>query len=119
MALPQRPTRAVQIVYNPPGDDVAGEQVSLRNAGTDTVALAGWTLRDAGVTPNTYTFPAFSLAAGATVTVWVKAGTDTATEMYWAAMRGWNNDGDEVVLRDGGGRGGRVRMRAVEAAVWG
>ena len=36
--------------------------------------------------------------------MWVKSGTDTATDLYWG--RGnpvWNNDGDVAVLRDAGG----------------
>lgn len=55
----------VRIVYNPPGDDLAAERVELRNGGADAATLTGWTLHDAAATPNTYTFPAFSLASGA------------------------------------------------------
>ena len=42
--------------------------------------------------------------AGATVTVWVKAGTDTGSELF--SGRGsavWNNDGDTAVVKDNGG----------------
>lgn len=101
-AAPAPDLRLVQIVYNPPGDDVAGEQVSLRNAGADAVALDGWTIHDGATTPNTYTFPAFSLASGAAVTVWVKAGTDSAMDLYWGrASAVWNNDGDTATVKDG------------------
>lgn len=94
--------RLVRIVYNPPGDDVAGERVDLRNAGAGAVALNGWTIHDGATTPNTYTFPAFSLAGGAAVTVWVKAGTDSATDVYWGrASAVWNNDGDTATVKDG------------------
>jgi len=43
----------VRIVYNPPGHDVAGKRVDLRNAWTGAVALDGWTLHDEAATPNT------------------------------------------------------------------
>ena len=42
--------------------------------------------------------------AGETVTVWVKVGTDTASDLY--SGRGsavWNNDGDTATLTDAGG----------------
>ena len=64
--------------------------------------LSGWTLEDAA--SYKYTFPTFTLSAGATVTVWVKAGTDTGSELF--SGRGsavWNNDGDTAVVKDNGG----------------
>jgi phosphatidylserine/phosphatidylglycerophosphate/cardiolipin synthase-like enzyme len=94
--------RLVRIVYNSEGDDVAGERVEMRNFGGAAVALSGWTLEDAG--SYRYTFPAFSLAAGGTVTVWVKGGVDTGTELF--SGRGsavWNNEGDVGTVRDGDG----------------
>lgn len=95
--------RLVRIVHNPDGDDVQGERVELRNVGEGAAAMAGWTLADAA--SYVYAFPAgFVFPAGATVTVWVKAGTDTATELY--SGRGsavWNNEGDVATVRDGGG----------------
>ncbi len=74
---PVADVRLVRIVYNPEGDDVAGERVEMRNFGGTAAELSGWTLADAA--SYVYTFPAFTLSAGATVTVWVKAGTDTGT----------------------------------------
>ena len=61
--------------------------------------LSGWTLEDAA--NYRYTFPVFTLAAGATVTVWVKMGTGAGSESF--SGRGsavWNNDGDMAVVRD-------------------
>ena len=94
--------RLVRIVYNPDGDDVAGERVEMRNVGGTTAEMSGWTLEDAA--SYRYTFPAFSLAAGATVTVWVKVGMDTVSELF--SGRGsavWNNEGDTAVVKDNGG----------------
>ncbi len=78
--------------------------MDLRNAGAGAVPLTGWTLSDGAANPNTYTFPGFSLASGAAVTVWVGAGTDTATDLFWGRGSAvWNNDGDVALLRDAGG----------------
>jgi hypothetical protein len=90
------------VLFDPPGDDLAGEYVLLRNAGQEATALMGWTLRDeAGAI---YTFPSFTLAAGADVRVWVKAGADDGASLYWGRTQPvWNNTGDTVTLRDTSG----------------
>jgi endonuclease G len=93
-----------EIVYNPDGDDVQGEYVLLRNDGAGPAAMAGWTLRDAATPPIVYTFPAFTLAPGAEVRLWVKAGADDAANLYWGrAQPVWNNTGDTATLRDADG----------------
>jgi phosphatidylserine/phosphatidylglycerophosphate/cardiolipin synthase-like enzyme len=76
--------RLVRIVYNPAGDDVAGERVEVRNFGGTVVELSGWTLEDAG--SYRYAFPAFSLAAG--------GDGDCVGE-------GWGGYGDGVVFGAG------------------
>jgi len=97
---PHRPPH--RIVYNPDGSDAEGERVELRNGGDTAADLTGWTLEDAA--SYRYPFPAFTLAAGATVTVWVKAGADTASDLYSGRESAvWNNDGDTATVRDGVG----------------
>ena len=99
---PSVAVRLARIVYDPAGSDVDGERVEIRNVGEIAAELSGWTLADAA--SYRYTFPAFTLAAGATVTVWVKAGTDTASDLY--SGRGaavWNNNGDSATLADADG----------------
>ena len=99
---PSVAVRLARIVYDPAGSDVDGERVEIRNVGEIAAELSGWTLVDAA--SYRYTFPAFTLAAGATVTVWVKAGTDTASDLY--SGRGaavWNNNGDSATLADADG----------------
>jgi len=99
---PSTAVRLARIVYDPAGSDVDGERVEIRNVGEIAAELSGWTLADAA--SYRYTFPAFTLAAGATVTVWVKAGTDTASDLY--SGRGaavWNNNGDSATLADADG----------------
>ena len=82
---------------NPPGDDnlnLNGEYVTICNGGGAAVALTGWRLTDDGAR-HTYTFPTFSLSAGASVSVHSGAGTNTATALYWHSNGAiWNNDGD-------------------------
>jgi endonuclease G len=107
-AQPASPAGAAQgvsietIDYNPPGDDLAGEHVLLQNTGGRAASLAGWTLEDeAGAT---FTFPAFTLAPAAEVRVWVQAGADDASNLYWSRTQPvWNNGGDTAILRDANG----------------
>lgn len=104
---PTTPTPASVVVtfieYDPPGDDVVGEYVMLRNTGGSAATMTGWTLRD--LANNTYTFPAFTLAAGAEVRVWTGAGPDDGANLYWGRGQAvWNNTGgDAAILRDSGG----------------
>lgn len=90
------------IVYNPAGDDVAGEYVRIENKGGVTAVLTGWTLSDND--SHVYNFPGgFSLSPGAAVQVWVKSGANNATNLYWGSVQAvWTNTGDTAYLRSGG-----------------
>jgi hypothetical protein len=79
------------------------EYVVIHNGGSGAADMTGWTLRDLANT--TYAFPAFSLAAGADVKVWTKAGANDAANLYWGRSTAvWNNTGgDTASLRDAGG----------------
>lgn len=91
------------IEFNPEGRDVEGEFVRIGNGGKAPIELTGWTLRD-GESRHTYTFPAFTLAPGAEVQLWTKAGADDAASLYWGQRAAvWNNDGDTAVLADAEG----------------
>lgn len=104
---PVTPTPAsvsiMAIEYDPPGDDVVGEYVVIRNGGGSAVTMTGWTLRD--LANNTYTFPAFTLAAGAEVRVWTGPGINNAANLYWGRGQAvWNNTGgDTAIVRDASG----------------
>ncbi len=88
------------IEYNPEGRDVEGEYVRISNGSDAAIDLTGWSLRDFA-TRHVYTFPAFTLAAGAEVQVWTKAGDDDAANLYWGNRSAiWNNEGDTAVLSD-------------------
>jgi hypothetical protein len=102
---PTRPpdVQITTIRYDPPGSDVDGEYVRIRNRGDSLADMERWTLRDKA--NHTYTFPAFILYAGASVRVWTKSGTNTATDLYWGAGRAiWNDDEDTAYLRNAQGQ---------------
>jgi competence protein ComEC len=80
------------------GLDLQNEWVSVRNTGTAPVQMQGCTISDASV--HVYTFPSFTLASEATVTVYTGAGTNTATALYWGLGSSvWNNTGDTATLK--------------------
>ena len=78
------------------------ESVLIRNDGAGAPDMSGWTLCD--LLPNIYSFPAFTLAAGAEVRVWTTSGADDGANLFW--NRGtavWNNGGDTAILSDAHG----------------
>ena len=97
-----------QASYDSPGSDTGSntslnaEYVVLKNYGTTTKTLTGWTLRDkAG---HVYTFGTFTLAGGAYVTIHTGSGTNTASHRYWGSRAYiWNNTGDTAYLRGADG----------------
>ena len=93
----------INVEFNPPGDDIVGEYVLLRNSGSKTIDLSGWELRDSG--GAVYIFSAFTLKAGAEVRIWTGSGADTASDLFWNRTQAvWNNDGDTATLRDANGK---------------
>lgn len=101
-ALPPANVVIAAVVFDPPGDDLAGEYVLLGNTGGRPADLSGWTLEDeAGAR---YTFPAVTLAPGAELRIWTGAGSDGDGSLYWGrAQPVWNNGGDTATLRDAAG----------------
>ncbi|MDQ1700605.1 MAG: hypothetical protein QOG34_2468 [Frankiaceae bacterium] len=97
-----------RIQYNAPGTDttantsVNGEYVVVKNLGTRSVSLTGWTLRDAQ--NHIYKFGTFSLGAGKAVVVHTGKGTNSSTLRYWGlGWHVWNNTGDTAYLRNAAG----------------
>jgi hypothetical protein len=91
------------IEYNPDGDDVIGEFVRIQNLGSAAQLMTGWTLSDESA--HVYSFPTFTLAAGGTVQIWTKSGTDTTTDLYWGSSSAiWNNTGDTATLKSDQGQ---------------
>jgi hypothetical protein len=99
--------RITKIYYDSPGSDLGGatslkaEYVVIKNTTRTARTLTGWTLRDR--TGFTFTFPAFTLKGGATVTVHTGTGKATATHRYYGHTGRryvWNNTGDTAYLHD-------------------
>jgi hypothetical protein len=112
VAIPQASATSViqlgRIQYNAPGTDtssvtsVNGEYVVIKNLGTHSVSLTGWTLRDAS--NHIYTFTSFALGAGKSVAVHTGKGTNTAAVRHWGlTWHVWNNGGDTAYLRTSSG----------------
>ena len=101
--------RIIELVWDPPGDEVAGERVVLRSDRLQRVSLKGWTLRDVKVhtssSPWSFVFPDVELAPGEDIVLWTKAGHADAHNLYWGLNHAvWNNvGGDTAVLSDSAG----------------
>ncbi|MDX1450531.1 MAG: lamin tail domain-containing protein [Acidimicrobiia bacterium] len=89
---------------DPPGDDLAGEIVTLGNDGPTPADLSGWVLRDES-SANRYSIPSGTvLEPGGILTIWTGCGNDTAADLFWCADQPvWNNGGDAAFLLDPNG----------------
>lgn len=78
------PIEITEIQAAPPerGDALNGEYVTLRNTGDTAVDCSGFLLSFAGWQSPFYTFGAFTLDAGKTVTIRNGTGEDTASTRY-------------------------------------
>jgi Lamin Tail Domain len=108
-ALAASPIKLGRIYYDSPGTDTRtntslnAEWFTVRNTGTRTVNLAGWTVRDAS--SHVYRFGTFYLKAGYSVRVHTGSGTNTASNRYWGSGNYiWNNTGDTATLRNPAGK---------------
>jgi hypothetical protein len=97
--------RFTKAQYNSPGSDTGSnaslnaEFVRITNYRSTDKVLTDWTITDrAGFE---YTFPTFTLKAGASVRVHTGSGTDSKTDLYWdRSWYVWNNTGDTAYLRN-------------------
>ncbi|MHC1624081.1 MAG: lamin tail domain-containing protein [Candidatus Methanospirareceae archaeon] len=79
------------------------EYAILKNTCSHSIDMTGGTVKNEA--NHIYTFPDFTLAGGATVTLYTGSGKDITTELYWNSSGHscnaiWNNDGDTLYLRD-------------------
>ncbi len=96
MAAGTADLRITEILPNP----TDREFIEIHNAGTQPVALQGFTIHDAA--NNTFTFGNRTLAPGARIVVW-GGGADDALGPAWSKASVWNNGGDTATLRDAAG----------------
>jgi hypothetical protein len=98
------------VQYNTPGPDLPvtnaklnKEFVTLKNTGTTSRNLTGWTVED--LAGHVYTFGRFTLKAGAKVVIHTGSGTNNSTNRYWDhGYYVWNNTGDKAKLHTAAGR---------------
>ena len=87
---------------SPEKENLIDEWIEISNLGTEDVSLAGWTLQDAQ--NHTYSFPDFSLSAGAKAKIRTGMGNDTSEDLFWNRSSSiWNNGGDAATLTDASG----------------
>jgi Lamin Tail Domain len=112
-AVPAEAASAIQfgrIQYNAQGTDratnvsVNGEYVIIKNLGSTSRSLTGWTVRDAQ--NHVYKFGKFTIGARKSVVLRTGKGTNTSTTRYWGSgYHIWNNTGDKAYLRNASGTG--------------
>ena len=91
------------IEYDTPDREVDGEYVLIWNTNDVPVDLTGWTLTS-NESKSIFTFPAFTLAPGAEVTLWTKRGKNDEDHIYWNSRKAvWSNNGDTGTLKDANG----------------
>lgn len=87
------------VAPSPEKENLDGEWVEISNNGTSDANLTGWALMDAQ--NHTFTFPDFSLKAGAKVTIRTGVGDNTSEDLFWNRSSSiWNNGGDLATLMD-------------------
>ncbi|MGP5088743.1 lamin tail domain-containing protein [Brachybacterium tyrofermentans] len=105
-----KPLDITTMHYDPAGSDKANntgynkEYIVLKNTGTKTLTLTGYTLRDKG--PQKFAFPkGTKIAPGKTLTIRSGKGKNSASTLYWnKASYIWNNTGDTARTYDAKGR---------------
>lgn len=85
---------------------LAEEAIFIRNNGSQTVALQGWTLSDP--VGHVYTFDQVTLFGGGNdlntgISVHTEAGQDSSTDLYWGLEQALWQAGGQVLLRDATG----------------
>ncbi|GAA2153318.1 lamin tail-like protein [Humibacillus xanthopallidus] len=97
-----------KVYYDSPGSDTGSnsslnaEYVVVKNTTKVNRSLKGWTLRDKA--NHVYTFPTFTLKAGASVTIHTGKGSATQYHRYYnKSWYVWNNTGDTAYLRNASG----------------
>lgn len=77
------------------------EYVEIRNVDSAPVQLEGWTLRDSGSSPKTFTFPSFVIEPGQTCRVYTnEIHPEWCGFSFNNSAAIWNNGGDCGTLRN-------------------
>jgi len=92
--------------FNAPGNDndnKVEEYVCITNPSSAAIDLSAWTINDEYGWK--YTFPAFTLDAGASIKLRTGCASNTPQDVYWCRDETaiWNNGGDCAYLSDAAG----------------
>ena len=77
------------------------EWVVVRNAGTESLNLSNWQLKDSG--RNVFVFPNLTLNGGGAVQIHTISGTNTVIDLYWGETEPVWESGEEAQLSDPSG----------------
>ena len=92
----------IDLNYDADGNDnlnLNDEFAAIKNMGTDSLNLYGWTVKDSAT--NIYKFGSYIFLPGSTIYLFTGSGEDEEGRFYWDSPRPvWNNDHDTLYLRD-------------------
>jgi archaellum component FlaF (FlaF/FlaG flagellin family) len=91
-------TVKVDIVSVIGGGTASSEIVVIKNNGSESFNLNGWTLKD--VDGHTYIFSPFTIYPGSTVQLHTTSGTDTFSDVYWNLNTSIWQSGESATLYD-------------------
>jgi len=91
----------VEIVSIVGAGTLNAEWVIVRNAGGESLSLAGWQLKDEN--RNEFIFPNLTLNTGGAVQVHTISGTNTVIDLYWGLGDPVWGSGEEAQLLDPSG----------------
>ena len=77
------------------------EWVVVRNAGTASLNLSNWQLKDSS--RNVFVFPNLTLNGGGAVQIHTASGTNTVIDLYWSQSNPVWQSGEEAQLLDPSG----------------
>jgi len=98
----------VEIVSIVGSGTLNAESVIVSNAGTESLNLAGWQLKDSN--RNVFVFPNLTLNTGGAVQIHTIAGTNTVIDLYWGLNDPVWQSGEEAQLLDPSGNVRAVYM---------
>ena len=91
----------VEIVSIVGAGTLNAEWVVIRNAGTESLNLANWQLKDSN--RNVFVFPNLTLNNGGAVQIHTISGTNTVIDLYWGETEPVWQSGEEAALLDPAG----------------
>jgi hypothetical protein len=99
--LPPLNVRTIEIQSVLVPGDLANEKVVIKSVSENKLDLTGWSLTDAQ--DHSFTFPALSIYPGGAVTIYSRAGVNSAVELFWASDKPLWYTGEVVTLVDSAG----------------